>query len=76
MALSKKSALIPDAPSTLQRPPAEILYAEQLARLGERDGDAPRPPGWRLSLTAARAFILGDAALDIAPKIVAPAASI
>ena len=62
-------------PAALQRPPAEILYADQLARLRAQDKD-PRPPGWALSLKAARSFILGDAALDIAPKIVAPVASI
>ncbi|GHT80358.1 hypothetical protein AGMMS49543_00400 [Betaproteobacteria bacterium] len=73
LASPRKSA--PPSP-TLQRPPAELLYADQLARLADRDAAAPRPPGWQLSLTAARAFILGDAALDIAPKIVAPAASI
>ena len=63
------------APAALQRPPAEILYADQLARLRAQDKD-PRPPGWALSLKAARSFILGDAALDITPKIVAPVASI
>lgn len=62
-------------PAALQRPPAEILYADQLARLRAKDKD-PRPPGRALSLKAARSFILGDAALDIAPKIVAPVASI
>jgi len=61
--------------AALQRPPAEILYADQLARLRAQD-KYPRPPGWALSLKAARSFILGDAALDIAPKIVAPVASI
>ncbi|MDP9602532.1 UNVERIFIED_ORG: MoxR-like ATPase [Variovorax paradoxus] len=76
MATSNKSK---DAAATaqqqLQRPPAEILYAAQLARLQAQDKD-PRPPGWVLSLKAARSFILGDTALDIAPKIVAPVASI
>jgi MoxR-like ATPase len=65
----------PSAPA-LQRPPAEILHAGELARLAAGDGGNPRPPGWQLSLTAARAFILGDTALEVAPKIVAPAASI
>jgi len=64
------------SPAALQRPPAEILHADQLAKLQAQDGAHPRPPGWQLSLKAARAFILGDAALDIAPKIVAPVASI
>ncbi|WP_051953515.1 ATP-binding protein [Xenophilus azovorans] len=64
------------SPAALQRPPAEILYADQLAKLQAQDGANPRPPGWQLSLKAARAFILGDAQLAIAPKIVAPVASI
>jgi len=59
----------------LQRPPAEILYAQELQRLRDSD-NGPRPPGWALSLTAARKFILGDAELDVQRKIVAPAASI
>lgn len=66
----------PEAAASLQRPPAEIQHAEQLAKLQSQDGANPRPPGWALSLTAARSFILGDAALGIAPKIVAPVASI
>ncbi|MFC4335434.1 ATP-binding protein [Salininema proteolyticum] len=53
----------------LQRPPAELLHEKELARLDEADA-APRPPGWRLSLTAARDFILGNAALEVAPKFV------
>jgi len=59
----------------LQRPPAEILYASELALLRERDG-AVKPPGWALSMQAARSFILGDAALGIPAKIVAPVSSI
>lgn len=66
----------PEPAATLQRPPAEIQHAEQLAKLQAQDGSNPRPPGWALSLKAARSFILGDAALGIAPKIVAPVASI
>jgi len=66
----------PETSPTLQRPPAELQYAGQLAALKARDGANPRPPGWQLSLIAARSFILGDSALDIAPKIVAPVASI
>lgn len=65
-----------DTPAALQRPPAEIQHADQLARLKAQDGANPRPPGWQLSLKAARSFILGDPALGIAPKIVAPVASI
>ena len=73
MATARSSS---QAAATLQRPPAEIQHAEQLAKLSAQDGANPRPPGWQLSLKAARSFILGDAALGIAPKIVAPVASI
>lgn len=59
----------------LQRPPAEIQYTEQLALLAELDNQ-PRPPGWALSLNAARRFILGDDKLGIERKIVADVASI
>lgn len=53
----------------VQRPPAEIRYAGELARLRENDtGD--RPPGWALSLLAARRFILGDDEPGIGRKFV------
>jgi len=61
--------------ATLQRPPAEILYAAQLEQLKQRDDDV-KPPGWALSMKAARSFILGDEALAIPCKIVAPVSSI
>ncbi|GAA2846734.1 hypothetical protein GCM10020220_040280 [Nonomuraea rubra] len=53
----------------VQRPPAEIRYAGELARLREDDTD-PRPPGWALSLRAARRFVLGDEKLGISRKFV------
>jgi MoxR-like ATPase len=40
------------------RPPAETLYAEELAALAKSDRD-PRPPGWKLSPRAVRSFICG-----------------
>jgi MoxR-like ATPase len=52
-----------------QRPPAEVRYADELARLREQD-TAPRPPGWALSLAAARRFIVGDEAHGIRRKFV------
>ncbi|WCM87473.1 ATP-binding protein [Acidovorax sp. NCPPB 3576] len=78
MAISRKTPPPGEAATAgvpLQRPPSEILHAAELERLRAQDAD-PRPPGWSLGLRAARAFILGDAALGIAPKIVAPVASI
>lgn len=53
----------------LQRPPAAVLYADELAKLKKND-HAPCPPGWQLSLPAARAFILGDSAQNISRKVV------
>ncbi|MEN1501057.1 hypothetical protein AAIH24_32120, partial [Pseudomonas aeruginosa] len=53
----------------LQRPPAAVLYADELAKLKQND-HAPCPPGWQLSLPAARVFILGDEAQNISRKVV------
>ena len=53
----------------LQRPPAAVLYAVELAKLKQND-NAPCPPGWQLSLPAARAFILGEEAQNIRRKVV------
>lgn len=53
----------------VQRPPAEERYADELARLAESHS-GPRPPGWRLTMTAARAFVMGDASLDVVAKYV------
>ncbi|MEV4474117.1 AAA family ATPase [Nonomuraea sp. NPDC049504] len=52
-----------------QRPPAELRYADELARLREHDTD-DRPPGWALSLRAARRFVLGDETLGVSRKFV------
>lgn len=41
-----------------QRPPAELLYADELARLAREDS-GPVPPGWRLSMRAVARFIGG-----------------
>ena len=73
--MSIPKAKVSTEQASLQRPPAEVLYAEQLARLQAQDGEV-KPPGWALSMKAARSFILGDAALDMAAKIVAPVSSI
>ena len=55
--------------ASLQRPPCEQLYADELSWLREHDRD-PRPPGWQLSLRAVRTFILGDK--KISAKLVLP----
>ncbi len=56
-------------PAKPQRPPAEVTWADELARLAAAD-DAPRPPGWRLSAKAVRAFVLGDPTLGVEAKFV------
>jgi MoxR-like ATPase len=53
-----------------QRPPAEDLHAEELARLQAGDAGAPRPAGWRLTPASVVAFVRGDERLGIAPKFV------
>ncbi|HET6878734.1 MAG TPA: AAA family ATPase [Pirellulales bacterium] len=40
------------------RPPAEALYAAELAALAKADKD-PCPPGWKLSPRAVRSFVCG-----------------
>lgn len=54
----------------LQRPPAELLYADELARLAEDDEGRPRPDGWRLTPDSVVRFVLGDETAKIAPKFV------
>jgi MoxR-like ATPase len=54
---------------SLQRPPAEVRFADELARLAAAD-DGERPPGWALSLGAARRFIIGDDTLNVTRKFV------
>ncbi len=54
----------------LQRPAAELLYRDELSRLAEHDGDAPRPAGWRLTPRSVIAFVLGDETLGTEPKFV------
>ena len=53
----------------MQRPPAEVIYAGELAKL--REGDSgPKPPGWAMSPRAVRTFILGDNGKGIRKKFV------
>lgn len=54
----------------LQRPSAETLYADELKKLIEQDGDAPRPEGWLLTPRSVLKFVLGDRKLKIEPKFV------
>jgi MoxR-like ATPase len=54
----------------VQRPSAEILYADELDRLALDDGDAPRPKGWALTPKSVLTFVLGDDRNGVAPKFV------
>jgi MoxR-like ATPase len=54
----------------VQRVPAEIRFADELARLKQHD-DSPVPPGWKLSPIAVEKFVVGDKALGIQRKFVA-----
>ncbi|MER5687800.1 AAA family ATPase [Streptomyces sp. NPDC002205] len=58
-----------EAGPSVQRPPAEVRYARELAALRADDRD-PRPPGWELSLRAARRFVIGDTDSGISRKFV------
>jgi MoxR-like ATPase len=49
------------------RPPAEKLYAGELARLKAAD-NGPKPPGWHLSARAVRSFVIGVPKLDVSRK--------
>lgn len=57
-------------PPELQRPAAETLYADELKRLAEADGDTPRPGGWKLTPRSVLKFLLGDKQLHIKTKFV------
>ncbi|MEV6768558.1 AAA family ATPase [Nocardia sp. NPDC051030] len=56
----------------LQRPSAELRWAADLATL-RADDTAPKPPGWALSVNAAKRFIVGDPKLGIERKFVGDA---
>src|SRR5438874_1500776 len=54
----------------IQRPAAEVLFADELTRLAAQDADRPRPRGWKLTPTSVVRFVLGDSTLGISPKFV------
>jgi MoxR-like ATPase len=56
--------------SSVLRPHAEQLFADELGRLAAAD-DLPRPPGWRLSPQAVVTYLLGDGE-RISPKYIGP----
>ncbi|HSI83370.1 MAG: AAA family ATPase [Candidatus Methylacidiphilales bacterium] len=60
----------PASTAELQRPAAEILYAEELARLSSEDIAKPRPPGWRMTPQSVLQFILGNEKAGLKAKFV------
>lgn len=56
--------------SELQRPSAEALYVDDLAKLAAADGSAPRPRNWKLTPASVLKFVLGDDDLKIPAKFV------
>ena len=60
-------AVDPAGAQAVLRAPAETTYAAELAALESAD-QGSRPPGWRLTPRAVRAFVLGDPALGVTRK--------
>lgn len=56
--------MTPISKPAIQREPAELRYAAELALLAEHDS-AAKPPGWKLSPRAVRTFILGSATAKV-----------
>src|SRR5262249_44626353 len=63
--MGEEDHMVKQAP--VLRPPAEVIHADELARLSESDS-GPRPKGWSLSPKAVRRFLLGDAKLKVQRK--------
>ncbi|MCA8830405.1 ATP-binding protein [Hymenobacter pini] len=59
--------------TTVLRPHAEDVYAEELAALRAADHDRPKPPNWHLSPWATVTYLLGgklDNGFEIEPKYI------
>lgn len=69
-ARGKSVAPVADDTPQLQRPSAEYVYADELARLEQACAADPKPPGWRLSPRGVLAFVHGDEKLGTAAKFV------
>lgn len=69
-ARGKTVAPVADDTPQLQRPSAEYVYADELARLEQACAADPKPPGWRLSPRGVLAFVHGDEKLGTAAKFV------
>ncbi len=60
----------PEAQAAMQRPPAEVAFAGELARLKEADAALPKPVGWAMTPRSVVDFILGDPTRKLTPKFV------
>ena len=67
--MAKKTAE-KNAVENLQRPSIEMLYADEITKLIEADGDKPRPQGWAMTPDSVVKFVLGDKSLGIKAKFV------
>lgn len=56
--------------SDIQRPSAEIRFADELAILKDWDQNRAKPEGWKLSPQAVVRFVLGDGQLGVQEKFV------
>ncbi len=56
--------------TTLQRPSAEVQYANELASLAKASVKDAKPPGWKRSPRAVLTFVLGDTERDMPAKFV------
>lgn len=65
-----KNSVMSSSAAELQRPAAEILYADELGRLAKESASQPKPPGWQLTPQAVLDFVLGSEAKGIGPKFV------
>jgi MoxR-like ATPase len=54
----------------IQRPSAEVLYAEELKKLRATDASKPRPVGWQITPQSVVRFILGDEKAGLVSKFV------
>ncbi len=70
--MARKIATAPPAaaPDAVQRPPAEVAFAGELARLREADAGLAKPAGWAMTPRSVVDFVLGDPARKLAPKFV------
>ncbi|MGL4419438.1 MAG: AAA family ATPase [Gemmataceae bacterium] len=71
--MAKKKATEAETPTgtaELQRPPAEVVFAAELAALATADAGQPKPAGWQLTPKSVVDFLLGDSSRKLAPKFV------